>query len=96
MAEIEIPARLASALRTMLARADADPAGRDSADHWRRARDRWVDVVDPMNRMLAPEQAVELLTFLADSVPSAESRMSRVEWHAAVDDIAPQLIGLSG
>ncbi|MET1043014.1 MAG: hypothetical protein ABWX59_02690 [Microbacteriaceae bacterium] len=96
MAETEIPARLATVLRTLLARADADPTGRDSASHWRRDRDRWVDVVDPANRTLAPGQALELLTFLSDSVPSAESRMSRAEWHTAVDDITPQLIGLTG
>ena len=70
MAEIDIPAPLASALRALLQKADADPVGAVTAEDWRRSRDGWLDVVDPINRLLLPGQAIELLSFLAEAVPS--------------------------
>ena len=88
-----LTAQLAARVRTLLRRADHPATASGTAAEWREQRDEWLDALDPR---YAPEFSADdvrrLINFLAESGPSAASRISTEEFGREVDGLTPELL----
>ena len=85
--------QLIARVRSLLRRADHPATAAGSAAQWREHRDEWLDALDPR---YAPEfsaaQVRDLIGFLAESGPSASSRVSAEEFRREADELTPELL----
>jgi hypothetical protein len=88
-----LPEQLIIRVRTILRNGDHPRGASGSTAQWRAERDRWMDELDPRKPGELSEVDIRgLIDFLAESGPSAHSRMSIAEWHSAVDNLTPELL----
>jgi hypothetical protein len=88
-----LTAQLAARVRSLLRRADHPASAAGSAAQWREQRDEWLDALDPRYApQFSAEQVRELINFLAESGPSASSRISAEEFGREVDGLTPELL----
>jgi hypothetical protein len=85
--------QLATRVRALLRGADHPRGAAGTAAEWRRARDTWLDRLDPREpRELGEADIRALIDFLSECGPSRASRRSPAEWSHAIDSLVPELL----
>ncbi|PRY70481.1 hypothetical protein B0I08_101617 [Glaciihabitans tibetensis] len=85
--------QLAARVRSLLRRADHPATAAGTAAGWREQRDQWLDALDPRySPEFSAAEVRRLIDFLAESGPSASSRVSAAEFSGEVDSLTPELL----